>query len=355
MNTVLIDASHIGAFCGFGEVTRQYIHCLTQAEIPDIHFIFLLPEKYKGAFGDRFGYISVENKLEELRDLKENIDLWHATNQLFKYRMRGKNTMQLLTVHDLNFLEEKQGIHRLKRIYKLGWRIRRSDCVTVISNYVKQDLLSHVNTGGKEVEVIYNGIADLEKEERKRPPFISDDREKFLFTIGQVCRKKNFHTLVPMMKYLPEYKLYIVGDHHFDYAEELREAIRAYGDNRVFLVGKISDSEKNWLYEHCTGFLFPSKLEGFGIPVLEAMRFKCKVFSSKFTSLPEIGNKYASYWDSYEPQDMAEVVKKGIDAWDKHSDFANEMKAYSLGFNYQKYTAAYLALYRKMLAERKRR
>ena len=51
---------------------------------------------------------------------------------------------------------------------------------------------------------------------------------------------------------------------------------------------------------------------------------------------------------------MVEVVKKGIDAWDKHSDFANEMEAYSLGFNYQKYTAAYLALYRKMLAERKR-
>ena len=117
----------------------------------------------------------------------------------------------------------------------------------------------------------------------------------------------------------------------------------------MVLTGKITNEEKRWLYSHSAAFLFPSRLEGFGIPVLEAMRFRCKVFSSRMSSLPEVCGKHATYWDSFEPSEMAEVVRAGIDGWQRDGQAATEALQYSYGFNYDQYTEEYVQLYRQLL------
>lgn len=353
MKTVLIDFSCLDTFCGFGEIARQYLRCLAKSDVDDMRFILLVPENHVGKYGDSFGYIAVERAKEELANLEEPIDLWHATSQLYKIRRYDKHTKQLMTIHDLNFLYEKKHVHKFKHLLRMGWRIRRSDYLTVISRFVAQDVEAHYNVSQKRMKIIYNGIAhtDCTEDGVERPAFVKDDDERFLFTIGQIREKKNFHTLVRMMAHLPEYKLYIAGDDHFKYAGQLRQLIKEQGEGRVSLVGKITDAEKNWLYGHCAAFVFPSRFEGFGIPVLEAMRFKAKVFSSRFSSLPEICDRYSTYWDSYEPRAMAQVVSEGIAAWDKNGAFAEEARRYSLGFNYERYTREYIELYRRILDE----
>lgn len=156
-----------------------------------------------------------------------------------------------------------------------------------------------------------------------------------------------------MMRYLPGYKLFIAGDDHFADAQELREVIAAECPDRVKLCGKISDAEKCWLYAHAAAFVFPSRLEGFGIPPLEAMRFHCPVISSSCTSLPEVCGSHVAYFPDFEPRHMASVVKERIDTWSKDSAEANEAAEYSRGFNYDAYTEAYIRLYLKLLAEAK--
>ena len=200
--------------------------------------------------------------------------------------------------------------------------------------------------------MIYNGIQDIEKQKQSRPAFVAEG-EKFFFTIGQVREKKNFHTLVPMMKYFPDMKLYICGDPHFKYVKSLQALVDAEGCGRVVLTGKISDEEKNWMYAHAEAFLFPSRLEGFGIPVLEAMRLRCKVFSSRYSSLPEVCSSHATYWDDYSPESMAKVVADGIATWQRDGKEADEAYEYSRGFSYDEYTRQYVELYTKLLAEGK--
>ena len=165
--------------------------------------------------------------------------------------------------------------------------------------------------------------------------------------------KKNFHTLVPMMKYFPDMKLYICGDPHFKYVKSLQALVDAEGCGRVVLTGKISDEEKNWMYAHAEAFLFPSRLEGFGIPVLEAMRLRCKVFSSRYSSLPEVCSSHATYWDDYNPESMAKIVADGIATWQRDGKEADEAYEYSRGFSYDEYTRQYVELYTKLLAEGK--
>ena len=108
-----------------------------------------------------------------------------------------------------------------------------------------------------------------------------------------------------------------------------------------------------WLYAHAAAFVFPSRLEGFGIPPLEAMRFHCPVISSSCTSLPEVCGSHVAYFPDFEPRHMASVVKERIDTWSKDSAEANEAAEYSRGFNYDAYTEAYIRLYLKLLAEAK--
>lgn len=254
----------------------------------------------------------------------------------------------ILTIHDLNFLHEKKGIHRLKTLWKMKWHIRRSDHITVISEYVKDDLLNHIDIGNKPLDVIYNGIKDTDLELQKKPEYIKDDK-KFFFTIGQTRAKKNFKTLIPMMKFLPEYKLYICGKPYSKHYYELQRIKEEWGTENVIFTGEISNAEKNWMYAHCEAFLFPSLLEGFGLPVLEAMRFNAKVFSSRFTSLPEVCKNHATYFDSYVPEEMAATVKAGIAQWSKDSEEAKAAREYSLGYTYSKYTQTYINLYKKML------
>lgn len=349
MKTVIVDFSNYDSFCGFGEIVRNFCPRLAKQHLQDVHFVFILPQKHCGEFGNHIDYIATESFRKEALSYKDTADLWHLTDQHSRRWLFGKKSIHLLTVHDLNFYYEKRGIHLLKHKLLFPRFVRHSDYVTVISKFVKDDLKRHITGLKNEPQVIYNGINDVEQRNSKRPDFVKSDDEKFFFTIGQIREKKNFHLLVPMMKHFPDYKLYICGDNHFKYYKKIISLIKPEDRKRILVPGVISDEEKNWLYAHAQAFLFPSKFEGFGIPVLEAMRFGTKVFSSRFSSLPEICSSHATYWDSYEPEAMARVVSEGLKGWQRNGKEAFEAKTYSESFNYERYTQEYVALYKKLL------
>lgn len=349
MKTVIVDFSHYDDLNGFGEIARNYAPRLAAVRMPDIHFVFIVPERHRGEFGNHIEYIADEHFQKESAAYQDICDLWHVTDQLSGYLPRGRHTIKLLTVHDLNYLHEKHGLRLLKHKILKSWHIRWADYVTVISQYVQEDVMAHISGLKHKPTVIYNGINDIENSEQQRPAFVASDDEKFFFTIGQVRRKKNFHVLVPMMQFLPGYKLFICGDHHWDYYDDIMNLIAPADRERILVPGKISDAEKAWLYAHAQAFLFPSTLEGFGIPVLEAMRFGTKVFSSRYSCLPEVCSTHATYWDSYDPETMAGVVKSGLQGWTRHGQEAQEAKAYSSSFNYDRYTEQYVKLYRELL------
>lgn len=349
MKTVLVDFSNYDDFSGFGEIARNYCTRLAASPTDGIHYVFILPERHRGEFGSHIDYLSREHLKKELRKYNRHIDLWHATDQQFGYRRHGEGTLQLLTVHDLNYLHEKHGIHLLRHKIEMPWLIYRSDAITVISEYVKNDVLTHIPFLNKEPQVIYNGISDVEKGSQSQPSFVSSAAERFFICIGQVRKKKNIHTVIPMMRHFPNHRLFICGANHWDYANEIRSMIAPEDNQRILLTGKITDDEKRWLYAHADALLFPSTLEGFGIPVLEAMRFGTKVFSSRYSCLPEVCSTHASYWNSYEPEAMAKVVMEGLAGWSRDGKAAIEAKEYSRSFSYDRYTQQYIQLYRKLL------
>src|SRR5690606_29202194 len=134
-------------------------------------------------------------------------------------------------------------------------------------------------------------------------------------------------------------------------ANEIRELIRKFNlEEKVHLPGKISEADKQYYYQNCEAFVFPSLREGFGIPPIEAMRFGKPVFLSNNTSLPEIGGEHSFFWDHYDPEYMAKMLKDGMEKFNNNKQFyENWYTARAQSFNWKTTAEKYLEVYKSLL------
>ncbi|MCT4581642.1 MAG: glycosyltransferase family 4 protein [Flavobacteriales bacterium] len=286
--------------------------------------------------------------IHKLTKVAVKTTIWHSFHQEAVYFPKDKNIKRVLTIHDLNFLDQYQGRKREKMLQRLQKHVQQSDAVAYISNYTKEVAEKYLKIPKNCItEVIYNGVAIALEQTAVRPAWIKDD-SPFLFTIGIVGEKKNFHVLVEMMQHLPELKLYICGKKTTAYADKISKLIHEFGlGERIFLCGEIDESEKIWLYKNCAAFVFPSKNEGFGLPVVEAMNFGKPLVLAPLTSLPEIGGEVASYFESFDANKMAEIVKMTINNHDliKRRTLMESAKR----FDWNIAAKEYIKIYKKLL------
>lgn len=351
MKKVLIDLSvlkHIN--CGLGQIAYNYARFFGEnAKKLDFEVHLLLPKKYVGAFGNDVIYHKTSFLLTLFPFLLPYFDVWHSTQQISRYRPSRKRTANILTVHDINFIYEKHGKTLEKYSRKFRNRMKRADRVICISNFTRTDVLDHFPTT-KPLEVIYNGVEFGRTESERKPSLPFADDRKYIFSIGQIRQKKNFHVLLDAMKLMPEYNLVIAGEKGSEYSDMIENIIAARGIDNVFLIGTVNDAEKVWLYNHCEAFVFPSLYEGFGLPVIEAMSYGKPVVSSNKTSLYEICAGHAFVLDGFEDVQIAQKIRQAIDAYRQDPGLAVKNKEYALSFSYSRHMEAYLRIYHEMLS-----
>jgi glycosyltransferase involved in cell wall biosynthesis len=284
--------------------------------------------------------------------IKKNFSLWHSVNQNTKIEPATNNIPYLLTIHDVNFLEEETGSKLEFRINQFKNKIKRSSAIVYISEFAKTSTHEHFNIPNIPEYVIYNGnnLNNYSKHsETVCTGFIPD--KPFIFSIGQVVEKKNFHTLIEMLRFLNDVQLVIAGEMKSHYAETLKEKVKLYGlENRVFLLGTISESDKIYYYKNCLALGFPSLREGFGLPILEAMTFGKPVFLSNKTSLPEIGGQNSFYWDNFDPEYMATIFNEGIIQFNENKEmYISAYKQHAQKFTWENAAKEYMTVYKSIL------
>ncbi len=285
--------------------------------------------------------------------IKEKFNLWHSVNQNTKIEPYSKDMPYLLTVHDVNFIYEEKGKNLDFRINQFKSKIERSCAVAYISEFAKKNTHEHFEIPDIPEYVIYNGNT-IDKhstmtEEIPSPNYVPT--KPFIFSIGNVVEKKNFHTLVEMMLFLPDIELVIAGDMKTEYAEKIKDTIKKYRLGlRVFLLGKITESDKIFYYKNCLAFAFPSFREGFGLPVLEAMIFGKPLFLSSKTSLPEVGGPKSFYWENFDAQSMAQVFTEGMTTFENNKElFTSEYISRSQQFTWENAARQYVEVYKSIL------
>jgi glycosyltransferase involved in cell wall biosynthesis len=275
--------------------------------------------------------------------------LVHFTDQYCRLRPKKIVGKKILTIHDINPVHENNKPPRkiAKHIEKLRAYIASCDKIVTISHFVANDILKYFPEAKEKLSVIYNGADQLIVPENHSP--IYKPNEAFLFTIGYVSAKKNFHVL-PALLADNDYELIISGI-ETTYKDKIIEEALKYGvQDRVKITGPISEDDKAWYYENCTAFVFPSIAEGFGLPVIEAMHFGKPVFLSTHTSLPEIGGDAAFYFENFDPASMQKTFADGMASFDTLME--KKVIAHAQKFDWQQTAKAYLTLYEECLQSR---
>lgn len=331
---------------GLYHFTRELGGALqTIAEREGWSLAFFTPKHCRGLLGT-VTYLPVRFIDRLISFCRGGVSVWHSPYQMSPF-MPCRKIPAVVTVHDLNFLYEKNEKKQRRRLARLRKNLERADYVVTISEYTRMDLMRYVDLKDKPVEVIYNGC-NLYEGEVAVPA--GQPEKPFLFAVGTILPKKNWHVLPPLLVG-NDYQLCIAGKPS-GYAERIRVEAEKWGvGDRVKLLGEIGEAEKHWYLRHCEAFLFPSIAEGFGLPVIEAMAYGKPVFVSRHTSLPEIGGKFAYYFNyEFDPQRMQQEFREGMADFAERGDPEAE-KSYARSFSWEHAAEAYAKVYKKLFEQ----
>jgi glycosyltransferase involved in cell wall biosynthesis len=219
------------------------------------------------------------------------------------------NCPVVATIHDLYPYQAPENFGYQQVLFNrlfLQQCIRNSNGLICVSKVTLSDLENYFPEAvspSKRTRVIYNFV-DFEQTESIRPKDLPKAFDApYILSVGQHRKNKNFDLLLQAYAQLIHNnsfnttKLIIVGspgpetDSLFHLIQELSL------QNLVVMLSAIEDNELCWLYQNCQLFVMPSALEGFCIPLIEALHFSCKVVCSNIPIFKEVGSSSCTYFD----------------------------------------------------------
>lgn len=249
---------------------------------------------------------------------------------------------ELFKSKDLYQLREwtKYSVHNAKKIF-------------TISEFSKNDIIKEYNIESENVIVTYPGIKQVLSSkykvvsmEKLRDKFKIS--ENYILFVGTLQPRKNivrlieaFSKLVLSSKYeevgiKKNLQLIIVGKKGWQF-EEILSAPEKYNVlESVKFLDFISDEDLPFLYTNALCYVLPSLYEGFGLPVLEAMKYNCPVITSNVSSLPEAAGDAALYFDPMNVDDIVDKIEKVISSEKLRKELIEKGKKQIKKFSWEK-------------------
>jgi mannosyltransferase len=245
-------------------------------------------------------------RLERIRRCRPapGVSLFHSSY----YRLPAdKRLPSVVTVHDFIHERFRHGWSRRAHMMQKHAAIKAAQAVICISNATRDDLLDWVGeTPGQQIHVIHNGVSDVF---RPLPP--SAPARPYLLFVGERAGYKNFSLVLSALARLPDLELHCVGGGPLR-ADELDAAspeVRA----RVKHLGYVTDEALNVHYNRAACLAYPSAYEGFGIPVLEAMRAGCPVVSLDCKAVREVGGDALTVAEEASAEALVRAITSTLD------------------------------------------
>jgi mannosyltransferase len=231
--------------------------------------------------------------LNRYRNLDFNIDkkkfIFHSSyyRTLSKGIKKKNNVKEVVTVHDFTYERFSTGMKKLVHSWQKKKSINAADVVICISENTKNDLLHfYPQFSKKDIRVIYNGVSEqytivpeLKKDNHSTPYFLY---------VGSRTDYKNFDFVVKAVSLLNEYILKIVG---CSLSKNELMLLESNLSGRWQFEENVDNVQLNVLYNQAFALLYPSSYEGFGIPIVEAMKAGCPFISLKGSSITEVAGE----------------------------------------------------------------
>jgi glycosyltransferase involved in cell wall biosynthesis len=274
-----------------------------------------------------------------------------------------KKLPTVLTIHDVIpfTFREAMGFWRNRLLYKPAIRLaaRLNTVISTVSEFSKSDICEKTGVPREKVRVIPNGL---------RVPSTPGKHDKssliekygvhkgYILNAGGIHERKNIPGLIGAFSELvkrTEYpgKLIITGSvSGAPYQEKMKaicdKTVAETGmDDRVVFTGFIPERELDFLFKYAQLFIYPSFYEGFGIPILEAMKIGTPVITSNITAMRDVAEDAALLIDPNDTGGIQDAMQKLLTDRELKRELAHKGKMVAADYSWKKTGAQYLKLY----------
>lgn len=245
---------------------------------------------------------------------KDQTDILHVPYMSFPRFFNGCGVVTIYDIAGLKFKQYRKGI-KWKMYYGLVRNLAvRVNGIITTSQFSKSEIVKHLNLTEERVRVIYGGAdqeqAGTDKETLEKKYGLS---KKFILYVGSDDYRKNVFALFGAYEQFAlkhQYELIVVG------------RVKAFNIPGIRRIGEVSREDLIGLYRIASLLVHPSFYEGFGLVVLEAMRYGCPVVASTASSMPEVAGDAALLVDSTRPEEISGAMERILE----NPELADELR-----------------------------
>lgn len=273
-----------------------------------------------------------------VNDLKrDGVDIYHGLTGELPLGLSEAGIKSVVTIHDLIFMRHPEYYSPIDvAIYKWKFRnaIRQANRIIAISECTRRDIMELGEIDDSRIDVVYQScgtrfcqqVGEAQKAEVRSRYSLP---QRYILFVGTIEERKNALLAAQALPYLSdEIHLVLVG-RQTAYAKTIFSFARQNGlANRIHMLSGVPTSDLYAIYQQAECFVYPSRYEGFGIPVIEAIQSRLPVIACTGSCLEEAGGPDNVYVDPDEPQEMAMAIKSITD----NPDAARQIVTRSLDY-----------------------
>ena len=262
-----------------------------------------------------------------IKDLqRDGVNVFHGLSGELPMGLRKTGIPGVVTIHDLIFLRHSEYYHWLDtKIYEWKFRqtLREAAHIIAISERTRQDI---IELGGAEyadrISVIYQSFSprftkEISASKKAEVKQRYELPARYVLNVGTIERRKNLMLVAEALDLLPKDIHLVVVGRKTAYAEELPKS------DRIHLLSGVPDDDLAAIYAMGEVFAYPSRYEGFGIPIIEAIATGLPVVACTGSCLEEAGGPHCRYVDPDNPTEMAEALQMSLrGAYDREQRIA---------------------------------
>ena len=289
---------------------------------------------------------------------RARLDLYHApayTAPLFG------STPVVLTIHDVSYARQPAWYpYRRDPVRRAFYRhsARRARLVITVSEFSRDEIVAAYGIDPRRIHVIPCGVGPAFRPARREQPRPAElvPAEPYVLHVGDLHPRRNLGAALRAVlgvrqrhASLGSLRLVLAGADRGPGAELVREAARAGHEGAVLLTGVVSENRLRALYEHADAFIYPSRYEGFGLPLLEAMACGRPVIASTAGALPEIVGEAGILCDPDDEQGFTDSLERVLRAPAFAAELAARARRRAQSFTWQRVAERTLEVYRACL------
>jgi len=287
---------------------------------------------------------------------RDEIDIYHGLSHELPAGIKQRGIKTVVTVHDLIFMRLPKSFGSInRRIYtaKVEYACKIADKIIAISQKTKDDLIELLSVDASKIEVIYQGIDPVfnspQSTEQKEAVIAKYNLPgKFLLSVGTIETRKNLLLTVKSLVHIDDVPLVVIGK-PTKYLDKVKQflAEKKLTERVIFLHG-VTFAELPAIYQLASIFIYPSRYEGFGLPVLEAISSGTPVIAATGSCLEEAGGPDSLYVDPDDENDLAQKINRIFADENLRQKMIAGGKQHAAKFENRRLSAQLMQLYNKI-------